>query len=114
MALITKVIRIDDLDGTQLDEGQGETVRFSLDGTAYELDLSDANAAAMREAFDRYTQAARKVGSANRAARVTGRRSSSDVDPRAVRAWASSNGVEVSARGRIPASVIDAYKAAGN
>jgi hypothetical protein len=33
---------------------------------------------------------------------------------RAVRAWASSNRIELSTRGRIPADAIDQYRAAGN
>ena len=40
---------VDDLDGTVLEPGAGETVRFSLDGTAYEIDLADENAAAFRD-----------------------------------------------------------------
>lgn len=38
---------------------------------------------------------------------------SNNHDPRAVRAWANSNGVIVPARGRLPQNVIDAYQAAG-
>ena len=29
---------VDDLDGTVLEVGSGETILFSLDGTAYEID----------------------------------------------------------------------------
>jgi hypothetical protein len=36
------------------------------------------------------------------------------VDNRAVRAWAASNGIELSERGRIPGVVIEQYRAAGN
>ena len=39
---------------------------------------------------------------------------SSEVDNKAVRAWAASNGIELSTRGRIPASVLEQYRAAGN
>ena len=35
-------------------------------------------------------------------------------DVKAVRAWAASNGVELSERGRIPTRVIDQYRAACN
>jgi hypothetical protein len=42
---------VDDLDGTVLEPGEGETVLFSLDGAAYEIDLTDDNAAALRAAF---------------------------------------------------------------
>ena len=42
---------VDDLDGTVLEVGSGETILFSLDGTAYEIDLTDENAAALRDAL---------------------------------------------------------------
>ena len=35
-------------------------------------------------------------------------------EPKAVRAWAASNKIEIPARGRIPAAVIEQYRAAGN
>ena len=38
----------------------------------------------------------------------------SNLDLKAVRAWAGSNKIELSNRGRVPASVIEQYKAAGN
>jgi hypothetical protein len=41
-------------------------------------------------------------------------RSERDFDMAALRAWARSNNVEVPQRGRIPQSVVDQYKAAGN
>jgi hypothetical protein len=46
-----------------------------------------------------------------------GRRTSagfSGVDPKAVRAWAASNKIQINDRGRIPASVVEQYRAAGN
>ena len=39
-------------------------------------------------------------------------RGSDDVNPKAVRAWAEANGVEVNARGRLSVEVIEKYKAA--
>jgi hypothetical protein len=96
---------LDDLDGGTADE----TVSFELDGVAYEIDLSAANAQALRESFTRYQEAGRQVGGRRRPAAVP-----TGVDNSAVRAWAASNGVELPARGRIPATVIDQYRAAGN
>ncbi|MGB4777097.1 histone-like nucleoid-structuring protein Lsr2, partial [Microbacterium sp.] len=52
---------VDDLDGTVLGVGSGETVLFSLDGTAYEIDLTEENAAALRAALEPYIAAARPV-----------------------------------------------------
>jgi hypothetical protein len=38
------------------------------------------------------------------------RRSSGDVDPKTVRAWAAENGIAISARGRIPADIVARYQ----
>jgi hypothetical protein len=56
MATKTKVVLIDDLTGDPADT----TVKFSLDKTEYEIDLSNDNASQLREAFSRYVNAARK------------------------------------------------------
>lgn len=52
-----EVIRTDDFDGTNADE----TVIFSLDGRAYEIELSKANAAAFRRVLAPYMDKARPV-----------------------------------------------------
>ena len=104
---------VDDLDGTVLDVGSGETVLFSLDGVAYEIDLTDENAAAMRNAVAPYISAARSISSRGAAAEPTRkRRRPGQQDYSAIRAWAKDNDYDVSERGRVPASVIDAYEAA--
>ena len=105
---------VDDLDGTVLDAGEGETVRFSLDGTAYEIDLTDGNAAALRDALAPYVSAARSISSSRGASAETSRRRRrpGQQDYTEVRAWAKDNGYQVSERGRVPASVIEAYEAA--
>ncbi|WP_345803345.1 Lsr2 family protein [Microbacterium sp. AZCO] len=112
---------VDDLDGSVLEVGTGETVLFSLDGIAYEIDLSDENAAAIRAAFAPYVDAARSVSSSRAASRSQGssssqggrkRRRTGQQDYGPVREWAKSNGYTVSERGRVPASVLEAYEAA--
>ena len=100
------VLLEDDLDGTKADE----TVEFGLDGVAYAIDLSDDNAKKLRGALDGYVSNARKVSGK----RSTSGKASSSVDLKAVRAWASSNGIELSSRGRVPGSVLEQYRAAGN
>jgi hypothetical protein len=40
--------------------------------------------------------------------------SSNDIDARAIRQWAATNGIEVNSRGRIPAEVVERYRSAGN
>lgn len=106
---------VDDLDGTVLEVGDGESVLFSLDGTAYEIDLTTANAAALRDALAPYVEAARIVSARttapHRASARGGQRRSSQRDYAPIRAWAAKNGFAVSERGRVPASVLEAYDA---
>lgn len=109
---------VDDLDGTVLEVGEGETVLFSLDGVAYEIDLNDTNAAALRDALAVYVDAARPVSA--RAGGASGRGSggarkqkrSGQRDYAPIREWAAANGHTVSERGRVPAAVLEAYDAA--
>lgn len=114
MAQRTIVQLTDDLDGTEA----SESVSFALDGTPYTIDLSDENAAALREALAPYIAAARRDGGRARRSNVThitnGRRgrSTGDVDPKTVRAWAAENGIAISARGRIPADIVAQYQQA--
>lgn len=104
---------VDDIDGTVLGIGEGESVSFSLNGTAYEIDLSSDNAAALRDALEPYIAAARRSPASRAAARTTARRSSGgSSETAAIREWALANGHQVSSRGRIPAPVVDAYHAA--
>jgi nucleoid-associated protein Lsr2 len=106
-----QTLLIDDLDGGEAEE----TVRFGLDGTEYEIDLSAKNADALRRAVARYVDAARRAPSA--AARRPGRSgrkaaSANGTDPTAVREWAKSQGIEVKDRGRVPAELVVKFKAA--
>ena len=102
----------DDLDGSEATE----TVTFGLDGLTYEIDLNEKNSAKLRKALEPYLSAARRVGGSRSGRRRAGARarSKSDVDPAAVRAWAASNKIKVSPRGRISAAVIEQYRAAGH
>ncbi|MFW3170198.1 histone-like nucleoid-structuring protein Lsr2 [Geodermatophilus sp. CPCC 206100] len=115
MARKVQVILSDDLDENLTAD---ETVSFSLDGTNYEIDLSDKNAEEMRNALSRYVQAARKVGrgggraSGGGRSRATGGGRMDREQAGAIRDWARKNGHAVSDRGRIPASVVEAYEAA--
>jgi Lsr2 len=109
MATKTNVLLVDDLT----DQPADTTVAFGLDNKDYEIDLTEANADELRETLRKYVDAARKTGSSTKG-RVSARHTVTDVDPKAVRAWASSNGYQVSPRGRIPAEIIQAFKDAGN
>ncbi len=106
MAQNVTVALEDDLTGGPADE----TVRFGVDGTEYEIDLSANHAAAFRTLLAPYLQHARKAGppQARRGGRtVASRRRSGDI-----RAWAKQHGLVVSERGRIPVSVVQQYEAA--
>ena len=106
MATKINVVLEDDLDGGPADE----TVRFGLDGVAYEIDLSRQNARAFRREFASFLVHARQAegGRRRRPARGSpGRWRSGDI-----RAWAKDAGIGVSDRGRIPASVVAQYQAA--
>jgi hypothetical protein len=111
MATVTLVSMVDDIDGS---EG-AETVSFALEGVAYEIDLGDANAQKLRDALATYIAHGRRVGGRRtRGGRGRGRSSASaDRDQVAIiRDWARRNGHEVSDRGRLSSSVIEAYEAA--
>lgn len=109
MASQTIVELIDDVDGKPADE----TVTFGLDGREYEIDLSEKNAKALRKALEPWAEAARRVGG-RRSRGTTTTRVETGVDTAAVRAWAASNGIELSSRGRLPKDVVEQYRAAGN
>jgi hypothetical protein len=116
MAQRTVIRVVDDLDDTEIVDGAGETVHFALDGRQYEIDLTNDHADEMRAALDRYIRVARKVGGRQVRARDTDAKPSASLDysPQAVRAWAKAKKVKVSPRGRIPQSVLDQFRAAGN
>jgi hypothetical protein len=94
----------DDLDGGPADE----TVRFGLGGTEYEIDLSTKNAAAFRRKIAPFIEHARKAGRGPR--RRAGHTASSRERSSRIRAWAKGQGIAVSKRGRIPASVAEQYE----
>ncbi|WP_029151221.1 histone-like nucleoid-structuring protein Lsr2 [Microbacterium indicum] len=106
---------VDDLDGTVLEPGEGETVLFSLDGKSYEIDLTEQNAEKLREVISPYIGAARRTlaGSAVKAPQRTAVRRLGKVrDLSAVRKWAREQGHTVSDRGRVPEAILEAYDAA--
>jgi hypothetical protein len=79
-------------------------------GTACAIHLSDSNAKKLSGALDCYINKACKVSRK----RSTGHKANSAVDIEAVRAWAASDGNELSSRGRVPASVFQQYRSTGN
>jgi hypothetical protein len=104
---------IDDLDGGEA----AETVSFAIDGSNYEIDLSAKNAAKLRDTLAVYVASARRGSRAGRPSAVTGRRGgrsarSDREQTQAIREWARKNGHKIGEKGRIPATVLEAYNAA--
>lgn len=107
MAQKTLIQLVDDIDGTVIEEGAGETVTFGLDGKSYEVDLTSQNADKFRGMFQDYIAVARKVGRSSKA-RTSSKGGTSAAE---IREWAKSNGYDVPDRGRIPADVREAFDA---
>ncbi len=106
-----QVTLVDDIDGGNA----VETIGFALDGSSYEIDLSKSNAKKLRDSLSTYVAHARKAGrtrSAGRSGRASARSDREQVQ--AIREWARRNGHKVSERGRVPASIIDAYNTAAH
>jgi hypothetical protein len=93
----------DDLTGGPADE----TVAFGVDGRAYELDLNAQHAADLRHRLAPFVERARLAP--QRRFKATARTAASRERSRQMRAWAEQQGLEVSAHGRLPASVIQEY-----
>lgn len=113
MAQRVKVELVDDLDGTEIADGEGQTVTFGFGNVAYEIDLTNDNAKVFEDLIKPYINAGRRLSAVNRG-RGRGRTADRDYDPAAVRAWAKSQKIDVPARGRIPGSVVEQFKAAGH
>lgn len=105
MAQRVHIILEDDIDGSTA----SETVQFGLDGVNYEIDLSDENAAKLRDALSLWVGNARRVSGRKQASRGA---SSGRNDLNEIRAWGRANGYKVSDRGRVPTDIIKAYDAA--
>jgi nucleoid-associated protein Lsr2 len=101
------VVLDDDLTGGPAEQ----TIRFAFAGTDYEIDLNAKNAAAFSKQLAPYLEHARRAGRAQ--ARRPGRTAAGRQRSGDIRAWAKEHGLAVSERGRIPASVMEQYTAAG-
>src|SRR5580692_11207968 len=107
MAQRIQTLFIDDIDGGAADG----TVRFGLDGTDYEIDLSGEHTDELRSALEKFIEHSRKVGgTARRSTRAL--RVAPAVDTAKVREWAKGNGYDIKDRGRVPADVVAKYQAA--
>lgn len=101
---------IDDLDGRTIEDGDGGTVEFALQGRRYELDLRASNLAKLEKAVAPFIQVAR-AAKATRTTSQTPRRRKSTTELAEIREWARAQGITVSDYGRIPVEVRTAYAA---
>jgi len=107
-----QTVLISDLTGDEIKNG-GESIDFAYKGVSYSIDLTDKEAAGFDKAIGMYLEHAQRTGG-----RVSRSRGSSSLtrsyDPKAVKAWAAANNIDVPARGRIPGAILEQYRAAGN
>ncbi|MFD0136756.1 Lsr2 family protein [Streptomyces sp. NPDC127159] len=110
MAQKVQVLLVDDLDGGEADE----TVTFAVDGKTYEIDLTTSNADKLRGLLDPYVKGGRRTGGRASGGRGKARAAASggSQDTAQIRAWAKENGLEVNDRGRVSASIREAYEKA--
>jgi hypothetical protein len=89
---------VDDIDGT----AASETVTFTIDGSRYEIDLSEENAEKLRSTLSGWIDASR---------RMRGARPKEDpAESAKARKWAIDNGFNVGPRGRLRTEVLDAFR----
>jgi hypothetical protein len=93
----------DDLDGTA---GASER-KYSISGIEYEIDLTDANFAALLQILEPYRTHSRvaKTKRQNQAPVI------SPEDRDKIRAWAIANGRQIASRGRFPNDIVRDYYA---
>jgi Lsr2 len=122
MAQVTVVTLVDDLDRSVSADVQ--TITYFVRGQEYRIDVGAANLERLNAALEvlgeaeeglrEFTAASRSVTKLPPAGafRRGSARTRTGVEAGKVRTWAIANGIEVSARGRIPAPIIDQFIAA--
>ncbi len=113
MAKKVVTLYTDDLTGEESPEIDTYTVL--VNGAGVELDLTPESHDKLLEALAPFLNAtgARRVrGGASKAQGRTKRGPSGSEDTAQIRAWAKENGYEINDRGRVPASIRDAYQKA--
>src|SRR5215213_111230 len=103
-----RVVLTDDLDGSEATQ----TISYTIDGQEYEIDLSEDNIQRFHEALEPFVEKSRPVERRliPTPTRRTGQRRSGGSgrdDIAQIRAWAESQGMDVSARGRVKKEIID-------
>jgi hypothetical protein len=129
---------IDDLDGTEILDGDGDRVVFTVRGTTYQIDLSSSNVAKLERALKPFLDAAVRVRRDNghptkkavgarkvrsdaatqgrrkpvRKRKAAARARGTKEQVVSIRDWARKNGYDVPKRGRLRSEIIEAFEAA--
>lgn len=111
MAKKTITQLIDDLDESLIQDGQGKTVKISLDDERVEIDLSNDHIQELRDALAPFFDAGRAVG-VRRAQVARETTPSRTAELQKIREWARANGHAISDRGRISGDIVKAFKEA--
>jgi hypothetical protein len=109
MAKVVSTAYVDDLDGS----AASGPVDFSLDGKNYTIDLSDSNAARLRDALASFVASARRASGSGRRQSSSPQRSASGrsrEETQSIRAGLRELGYDVKDRGRIPSDLLAAYE----
>ena len=107
------ITQTDDINGSE-----GATnVDFAFNGTTYEIDLSEDNAAKLRSVLAPYIKAGRTIKSAtvrkprtNTGAARKPRNKYTRARTKEIRSWAISEGYTVKLRGRVPEDIVVEYE----
>lgn len=108
MARKVQILLESDLSGATEEQGEIVTVPFSVEGTSYEIDLTEAEATEFYEFLALYREKARRTGSQ----RGTKKTTKVGPDAKTVKAWADSQGLEYPKRGRLPDDLLAKFEAA--
>jgi Lsr2 len=96
---------VDDIDGAS----GAKPVTFGLNGVAYRIDLAPKNEEKLHNALQEFINHAAKQRPTT--AKATGKRSERDYDIVKLREWAAKKKIDLPQRGRIPAAIVERFKA---
>lgn len=100
--MATKIIYIDDLDGSE----NAETVAFSFQGMDYSIDLTENNLNKLHKALAPFVENARKVDAPS-----PKRQRASHTNTTEIRNWLRENGHSVPDRGTIRGDLLKLWEA---
>ncbi|PVE58765.1 histone-like nucleoid-structuring protein Lsr2 [Microbacterium testaceum] len=103
MATRTYTSITDDIDGSE----DASAVTFAFDGTSYSIDLSARNRKKLEDALALFIEHGTRESKRGRGSAKSAQTWNRDE----LKAWAKENGHQVSDRGRVAQSIVDAFLA---